>query len=144
MRRLVILTGVAALLAGCTSLRGPAPSPEPVPATEARSQPAARPAPASPPQVARQRPPAALKVDNASLESFRRSWRRLRASLSPAQQATLDGAVATLAFARYGSPADLPGNLRDNPIVPEMIRHRIAGMTYAEIVELSREPPAAP
>jgi hypothetical protein len=56
----------------------------------------------------------------------------------------LDGAVASLAFARYGSAADLPANLRDNPIVPETIRHRIHGMTYAEIVELSREPPAAP
>jgi hypothetical protein len=109
-----------------------------------RSQPEARPAEAPRPQAARQRPPAAVRIDNSSLESFRRSWQRLRASLAPAQQTTLDGAVASLAFARYGSAADLPANLRDNPIVPETIRHRIHGMTYAEIVELSREPPAAP
>lgn len=56
----------------------------------------------------------------------------------------MNGAVASLAFAGYGSLADLPGNLRDNPIVPEMIRHRIDGMTYADIVRLSREPPAGP
>jgi len=68
----------------------------------------------------------------------------LRATLSPAQQTTLNNAVASLAFAAYDSHSDLPGNLRDNPIVPEMIRHRIAGMTYAEIVDLSRETPTAP
>jgi len=68
----------------------------------------------------------------------------MRASLSPAQQATLNDAVASLAFAGYDSFSDLPGNLRDNPILPEMIRHRIAGMTYADIVRLSREPPAGP
>jgi hypothetical protein len=117
--------------------------PAPVPAPEARPPPEARPAQPSP-QVTRQRPPAAVRVDNASLESFRRSWQRLRASLSPAQQTTLNGAVASLAFAGYGSATDLPRNLRDSPIVPEMIRNRIDGMTYTEIVELSREAPAGP
>jgi hypothetical protein len=53
-------------------------------------------------------------------------------------------APPALAFDGYGSLADLPRNLRDSPIVPEMIRHRIAGMTYAEIVDLSLEPRAGP
>jgi hypothetical protein len=146
MRRLVFLTGLSALLGGCASLSGPAPLPAPVPAPapEARSEPEATPAQPSPPQVARRRPPAAVRIDNASLESFRASWQQLRDGLSPAQQATLNGAVASLAFAGYGSPTTLPRNLRDSPIVPEMIRHRIDGMTYAEIVDLSREPPAGP
>jgi hypothetical protein len=144
MRRLVILAGVAALVGGCASLPGPTPLPAAAPAPQAQPQPQARPAEPSPPQVARQRPPAAVRVDNASLESFRTSWQRLRASLSPAQQTTLNSAVASLAFAGYGSPTTLPRNLRDSPIVPEMIRHRIDGMTYAEIVDLSREPPTGP
>lgn len=144
MRRLVILTGVAALVGGCASLPGPTPLPAAAPAPQAQPQPQARPAEPSPPQVARQRPPAAVRVDNASLESFRTTWQRLRASLSPPQQATLNGAVASLAFARYGSLSELPRNLRDSPIVPEMIRHRIDGMTYAEIVDLSREPATGP
>jgi hypothetical protein len=141
MRRLVTLAGIA-LLGGCVSAP---PRPEPAPAAPppaARSEPAARPERVSLPQAARQ--PAAVRVDNASLESFRTSWQRLRASLSPTQQATLNGAVAALAFDGYGSLADLPRNLRDSPIVPEMIRHRIDGMTYAEIVDLSLEPPTGP
>jgi len=112
---------------------------------QAQPQPEAPPAaPTSPPQAARQRPPAAVRIDNASLESFRTSWQRLRANLSPAEQSALNGAVASLAFAGYDSHSDLPRNLRDNPIVPEMIRQRIDGMTYAEIVELSHEPPTGP
>jgi hypothetical protein len=144
MRRLVISTGVAALLGGCATAPTPE-SPLPAPAQAARAQaepeaPRARP-PAAP--VTRQRS-AAVRVDNATLESFRSSWQRLRASLSPAQQTTLNGAIATLAFARYGSVSELPRNLRDSPIVPEMIRDRIDGMTYAEIVDLARDPPAGP
>ena len=144
MRRRVILTGVAALLGGCTSLTGPAPLPAPAPVPQAQPQPEARPAPAPPPQATRQRPPAAVRIDNASLETFRTSWQRLRANLSPAEQSALNGAVASLAFAGYDSHSDLPRNLRDNPIVPEMIRDRIDGMTYAEIVDLSHEPPTGP
>jgi hypothetical protein len=144
MRRRVILTGVAALLGGCAAAPklGPDPLPAPAPVTEVRTEPAAP--PARPPPTRRTQLRPAVRIDNATLESFRTSWQLLRASLSPAQQTTLNGAVATLAFAKYGSLGDLPRNLRDSPIVPEMIRHRIDGMTYAEIVELSRDPPTGP
>ncbi len=37
----------------------------------------------------------------------------------------------------YGGAADIPRNLRSSPIVPEMIRDRIAGLTYTEIIALS-------
>lgn len=144
MQKRVILT-VAALLGGCASAPppGPEPLPEPVRAPQPLPEPEAR---SQTPQleVARQRPPAAVRIDNASLESFRTSWQRLRASLSPAQQTSLNGAVAHLALARYGSLTNLPKNLRDSPIVPEMIRHRIHGMSYAEIIDLSREPTVGP
>ncbi len=146
MRRRLILTGVAVLLGGCASLRGPKPTPLPTaePPPAARSQPQARPAQTPQREIARPRPSTVVRIDNASLESFRSSWQRLRASLSPAQQTSLNGAAASLAFAGYGSLTDLPKNLRDNPIVPEMIRHRIDGMTYADIVALSRGPPVGP
>jgi hypothetical protein len=45
--------------------------------------------------------------------------------------------VTRLTFAPYGDASNLPRNLRDSPIVPEIIRDRIAGMTYAEIIALS-------
>jgi hypothetical protein len=144
MRRLVIFSGLAALLGGCAS----APIPTSAPSAPAATRDAAPP-PAERPQPAPREPserlrPAAVRIDNGSLESFRASWQRLRAGLSPAEQTTLNGAVATLAFAAYGSFSELPRNLRDSPIVPEMIRHRIDGMTYAEIVDLAHERPTGP
>jgi hypothetical protein len=122
MRKSATLTAVAALLGACSSLGPPevARTPGPVPQPKAAA-PRAR----------------AVRIDNTSLESFRASWQRLRASLSPAQQANLQNAVARLTFEPYGGATDLPRNLRDSPIVPEIIRDRIAGLTYAEIIELS-------
>ena len=126
----------AALLGGCTSLNPPPPEARPLPvqAPEAQPAPAAPSAPA--PRVAT-RQPRDLKIDNTSIESFRTTWQRLNASLSPAEKTDLNNAVARLAFARYPSVADLPKDLRDSPIVPETIRDRIDGLSYAEIVALS-------
>ena len=113
----------------------PTAEPEPIQAPA----PAAEPEPAAPaaraPRVAQR--PREVRIDNSSIESFRTSWARLRASLSPTQQADLHSAVTRLTFARYGGASNLPRNLRDSPIVPEIIRDRIAGMTYAEIIALS-------
>jgi outer membrane biosynthesis protein TonB len=137
MRKSAILTAVAALLGACSSLSPPESvrAPEPIQAPEPQPEPAPPPQPAPQPKVAAR--PREVRIDNTSLESFRASWQRLRASLSPAQQANLQNAVARLTFEPYGGGADLPRNLRDSPIVPEMIRDRIAGLTYAQIIELS-------
>jgi hypothetical protein len=131
MRKSAILTAVAALLGACSSLSPPESvrAPEPIQAPEPQPEPAPQPKVAARPRE--------VRIDNTSLESFRASWQRLRASLSPAQQANLQNAVARLTFEPYGGGADLPRNLRDSPIVPEMIRDRIAGLTYAQIIELS-------
>lgn len=135
MRKLALLTAVA-LLGGCSSLQPPPREarPEPVQAPAARQVPVARPAPA--PRVAT-RQPRAVTIDNTSIESFRSTWQRLTASLSPAEKIDLEDAVARLAYARYPGWTDLPRNLRDSPIVPEMIRDQIDGLSYAEIVALS-------
>jgi hypothetical protein len=93
------------------------------------------PAPA-PPRAAAPRP-TAVRIDNSSIESFRASWERLRSNLSPAQQRDLNDAVVRLAFAGYGGASQVPANLRNSPMAAEMIRERIAGLTYAEIVALS-------
>ena len=61
----------------------------------------------------------------------------MRTSLSPAQQTDLNDAIVQLTFADYGDVANYRANLRNSPIVPEMVRHRIAGLTYAEIIALS-------
>jgi len=142
MRNTTFSILIAALLAtGCATVTGPRPtaSPRPAPEPEPRPAPPARPA-ATPPAAQTIRQPAAVRVDSRSLESFRVSWQRLRASLSPAQQTSLNDAVATLALEGYGSVPGLPKNLRDNPIVPEMIRDRIHGLTYAESMARAREP----
>jgi hypothetical protein len=138
MRKSVTLTAIAALLGACSSLGPPAPAPEPAQVRAPEPQP--EPAPV-PPQAAQPRAtpakPREIRIDNTSIEAFRSSWQRLRASLSPAQQTDLHAAVTRLMFAPYGGGTDLPRNLRDSPIVPEVIRDRIAGLSYSEIIALS-------
>jgi hypothetical protein len=139
MRTKAMLTTVAWLLGGCTFTplvpapsvpdaapqQGAAPPPEPEPAAQPVAQ--ARVVP---------RRPQAVRIDNTSIESFRSSWDRMRATLSPAQQSDLSNAVVRLTFAGYGA-ANIPTNLRSSPIVPEMVRDQIAGLTYTEILALS-------
>jgi hypothetical protein len=139
MRRSAVLTAVAMLLGGCVS--NP-PSPEAPPPPALAHAEAAPPEPEQPPQPAAQptttpRRPRAIRIDNTSIESFRTSWERMRTSLSPAQQTDLNDAIVELTFADYGDVGQLPPNLRNSPIVPEMVRHRIAGLTYDEIIALS-------
>jgi len=139
MRRLAMLTAVATLLGGCTSLKPPEPTlrPEPAPLPVARAEAAATPPPRPVhPPVSAQRP-RDVRIDNTSIEAFRSSWQLLRASLSVSQRTNLNAAVARLMSARYGGGAGLPQNLRDSPIVPEMVRDQIAGLSYAEIIALS-------
>ena len=138
MRKSAVLTAVTILLGGCAVVTGPpAPvRPAPVPARVERPAPETSPQPVAQPRATPRRPQA-VRIDNTSIEAFRLSWERLRASLSPAQQADLNAAVVELTFAGYGGATNIPGNLRSSPIVPEMIRHRIAGLTYAEIIALS-------
>ena len=138
MRKSATLTAIAALLGACSSLGPPqsAPEPAPVQAPEPQPEPAPAPPQAAQPRAAPARP-REIRIDNTSIASFRSSWDRLRASLSPAQQADLHSAVTRLTFARYGGGTDLPRNLRDSPIVPEIIRDRIAGLSYSEIIALS-------
>lgn len=137
MRKSTLNPALAMLLSACSSLSSP-PSlpPAPVAATVEPPQPEAPPPvvrpPAPPPQ-----PPSEIRIDNRSLEAFRESWARMRASLSLAELAALNDAVARLAFVRYGGATNLPVNLRSSPIVPELIRDRIAGLSYAEIIALS-------
>ena len=137
MRKSAVLTAVTMLLSGCASLSPPptvpparveiaAPPPEP-------EQPAQEPVQ---PQIT-PRQPQPIRIDNTSIESFRASWERMRSSLSRAQQTDLNDAIVELTFADYGDVGELPPNLRNSPIVPEMVRHRIAGLTYAEIIALS-------
>ena len=134
MRKSALLTAITFLFGGCSVLVPP-PS-------DVRDEPVTT-SPAPPPADARAQPPPAqrrpqpVRIDNASIESFRASYERLRASLSPVQQADLTDALVRLAFAQYGGATNIPGNLRSSPLVPEMVRHRIAGLTYAEIVALS-------
>jgi len=138
MRKSAMLMAVSVLLGGCWSSVPPRSEvrPEPAPVRAEPASPEARPLQAMQPRPAPRRPQA-VRIDNTSIEAFRASWARLRASLSPAQQADLNDAVIELTFEDYGGVTHIPANLRSSPIVPEMIRHRIAGLTYAEIVALS-------
>lgn len=135
MRKSALLTAVTFLFGGCSALT---PAPSEVLREPVTTRPAPPPADAHSQQPRAPRRPQPIRIDNASIESFRASYERLRSSLSPVQQADLTDAVVRLVFARYGGAANIPGNLRSSPIVPEMVRHRIAGMTYAEIVALSQ------
>jgi hypothetical protein len=131
------------LLGGCTGLTGPTrseapaePAPLPVttraePSVAVAQPPAPRPTRATTPR------PQVVRIDNSSLGSFRASWERLRTSLSPRQQNELNEAVVRLAFASYGGANGLPANLRNSPMVPEMVRDQIDGLSYAEILALS-------
>jgi hypothetical protein len=130
-----MLTAVA-LLSGCTSLNSP-PEARPVPMQVPAALPVAAVPSAPAPRVATRQPRELMRIDNTSIESFRASWQRLNASLSPAEKTKLNGAVARLALARYPGMTDLPKNLRDSPIVPETIRDQIHGLSYAEIMALS-------
>jgi pyruvate/2-oxoglutarate dehydrogenase complex dihydrolipoamide acyltransferase (E2) component len=137
MRTTAMLTTVAWLLGGCTfTPLVPAP---PVPDAPPEQAAAPTPEPAPQPVVQARAAPRrsqTVRIDNTSIESFRASWERMRASLSPAQQADLSDAVVRLTFAGYGA-ANIPTNLRASPIVPEMVRDQIAGLSYAEIIALS-------
>lgn len=131
------LFAVATLLGACSTL-GPAPPAAPPSPSIARAEP--QPAEAPPPRAVQPptRPPKRpheVRIDNQSIEAFRRSWALLRASLSPAERAALNDTVARLAFVGYEA-TNLPANLRNSPIVPELIRDRIAGLSYSEIVAL--------
>jgi hypothetical protein len=140
MRTTAMLTTVAWLLGGCTfTPLVPAPPVADAAPEQAAAPPEPEPEPAPQPVVqARVAPrrPQPVRIDNTSIESFRSSWERMRASLSPAQQADLSNAVVRLTFADYGG-ANIPTNLRSSPIVPEMVRHQIAGLTFTEILALS-------
>jgi hypothetical protein len=135
MRKSVMLS-VTLLLGGCAASVPPAPvgGPGPVPARVETPQPEPKPRQAAQPRPSPR--PQAVRIDNTSIESFRASWQRLRASLSPTQQANLNDAVMKLTFSGYGG-TNIPANLRSSPIVPEMVRDRIAGLTYSEIIALS-------
>ena len=139
MRTTAMLTTVAWLLGGCTFTplvpAPPVPDATPEQAAAPATEPEPAPRPVAQARVVPQRPQA-VRIDNTSIESFRSSWERMRASLSPSQQADLSNAVVRLTFAGYGA-ANIPTNLRSSPIVPEMVRDRIAGLTYAEIIALS-------
>jgi hypothetical protein len=137
MRTSAMLTAVTLLLGGCAVVTSPPATVRPASLPARAEAPPERSASATPPPRATPRRPQAVRIDNASIESFRASWERLRSTLSPAQQAALNDAVVELTFARYGGATNIPGNLRSSPIVPEMIRDRIAGLTYAEIIALS-------
>jgi hypothetical protein len=126
------------LLGGCAGTPPPQPEPLPKPVPAMAAPPAREAPPPAVTQPPAPRRPQAVTIDNTSLASFRESWERLHASLSPAQRADLNQAVVELTFAGYGSVANVPANLRSSPIVPEMIRHRIDGLTYAEIIALSK------
>jgi hypothetical protein len=134
MRKSAMLAAATVLLGGCAVPPRADVRPDPVPARTVSTVPEAPPQELTPPPPTP--PPQASRIDNSSIESFRTSWERLRASLSPAQQADLNVAVVRLTFARYGGATHLPANLRASPIVPEMIRDRIAGLTYAQIIAL--------
>jgi hypothetical protein len=138
MRKAAILPVVTLLLGGCAVVSPPRSDvrPEPVPAPPSPATAAMPPQQATPQRPAPQRVQA-VRIDNSSMESFRASWERMRASLSPAQQSDLSSAVFRLTFAPYGSATSLPANLRSSPIIPEIVRERIAGLTYAEIVALA-------
>jgi hypothetical protein len=135
MRKSALLTAVTFLLGGCSLL---SPAPAEVPREPVTTLAAPPPADTRSQQPTAPRRPQPIRIDNASIEAFRASYKELRASLSPVQQADLTDALVRLAFAQYGGAANIPGNLRSNAIVPEMVRHRIAGLTYAEIVALSQ------
>jgi hypothetical protein len=140
MRTPAMLTTVAWLLGGCTftPLVPAPPVPDAAP-EQAAAPPEPKLEPAPQPVVQARvvpRRPQAVRIDNTSIESFRTSWERMRASLSPSQQADLSNAVVRLTFAGYGA-ANIPTNLRSSPIVPEMVRDRIADLTYPEIIALS-------
>lgn len=139
MRKSALNMAVATLLGACSSLAPPPPAarPEPVAARTEPPQVEARPKRAEPPQAALPKRPREIRIDNHSIAAFRESWALLRASLSPIELAALNDAVVRLAFVRYDNAENLPVNLRHSPIVPEMIRDRIDGLTYSEILALT-------
>jgi uncharacterized protein YjaG (DUF416 family) len=79
-----------------------------------------------------------FRIDNSSLQSFRETWQRLYRSLSRAERRNLENAIPLIAFSRYHSVTEVPPALLRGPIGPETIREQIAGMTYEEIIELSK------
>jgi hypothetical protein len=144
MRTSALVSAAAALLGACAHVDAPqtevAVTAPPVEAIETAEPPVPPPQPQQPPAVT---PAAVARIDNTSLASFRRSWQELYTGLSDAEQARLTSAAAKIAFAPYRGVSSVPLDLRYSPIVPEMIRDQIAGMTYGEIIELSRKSASA-
>ena len=137
MRTLAALAVVT--LGGCIS--GPPPVRDAAVPSTAEAAVVAPAAVAPPPPVVRPVPrpaPAAPRIDNASLASFRSSWQKMSDSLSASDRTKLNRAAALIAFAPYGA-ASVPLSLKDSPIVPEVIRDQIHGMTFAQIVQLGAE-----
>jgi hypothetical protein len=146
MRKLAILPVAAALLCACVS-GGPksegstSASASPAPAPVTPSAPPAPEARATPPQPAVGKPAVAapVRIDNTTLATFRTTWRQLDASLSAAERARLNDAAKLIAFSPYAGATQLPLSLRNSPIVPEMIRDQLHGLTYPQIVERSKQ-----
>jgi hypothetical protein len=80
-----------------------------------------------------------VRIDNSSLETFHTTWDQLYQSLSRAERRNLENALVRIAFAPYRSVTEVPPDLLRGPIVPETIRDQIAGMNYAQIIELSEK-----
>lgn len=74
------------------------------------------------------------RIDGSSIEAFRSSWDHLNNGLSPPEQQQLQIAVIRIALAQYRSATEVPKDL--STIRPEMIRSKIDGMTYTEIIAL--------
>jgi hypothetical protein len=137
MRTLAISALAVVTLGGCIS--GPPPVRDAAVPSTAEAAVVARTAVPPPPVVPVPRPaPAAPRIDNASLASFRSSWQKMSDSLSASDRTKLNRAAALIAFAPYGA-ASVPLSLKDSPIVPEVIRDQIHGMTFAQIVRLGAE-----
>ena len=142
MRRSALMSAAVVLLAACAHVDAPpsevrvsAPLPEEADATESAAARASAPEPPRRTDTPKSPP----RIDSTSLASFRRSWQELYGGLSPAEQARLTSAAAAIAFAPYRGATNVPLDLRYSPIVPEMVRDQIDGMTYLQIIELSRK-----
>jgi hypothetical protein len=138
MRTSAISAVAVVTLGGCIS--GPAPVREGVVPRAAEPVVVAPAAVAQPPPVRPAPRPARVtpRIDSTSLASFRSSWQEMADSLSESDRTKLNRAATLIAFAPYGG-VSVPLSLKDSPIVPEVIRDQIHGMTFAQIVRLGAE-----
>lgn len=78
--------------------------------------------------------PAEIRVDGSSLASFRTSWSKLNASLSPEQQAKLSTAVLLIgATKQHDSGFQGPAGFG-----PETLRGELDGKSYEDILKAAR------